>query len=143
MLLHVRRSQDILLKHLRRIAVRGGIGHAFNGSEQQARAFIERGFALGLGGELTYPRSRNIRRLAGTFDIDNFVLETDAPDIPPEWLPRDARRNTPGQVARIAGTFAELRHLSTVDTIDATGRNALRVLPRLAGALAQGAQPAA
>jgi TatD DNase family protein len=142
-LLHVRRSQDILLKHLRRIPVRGGIGHAFNGSEQQARAFIERGFALGLGGELTYTRSRNIRRLAGAFDIGNFVLETDAPDIPPEWLPRDARRNTPGQVARIAGTFAELRCISADDAIDATGRNAFRVLPRLAGAVGQGTQPAA
>ena len=49
-ILHVRRSADDLLKHLRRIAVPGGIAHAFNGSEQQAQAFVDLGFRLGFGG---------------------------------------------------------------------------------------------
>jgi len=55
-ILHVRRSQDMLLKHLRRIPVVGGIAHAFNGSEQQAQAFISLGFALGFGGAMTFTR---------------------------------------------------------------------------------------
>ena len=50
MLLHVRKSQDILLKHLRRHGRIGGIAHAFNGSAQQAQAFVDLGFALGMGG---------------------------------------------------------------------------------------------
>ena len=50
-LLHVRKSQDILLKHLRRHGRIGGIAHAFNGSAQQAQAFVDLGFALGMGGE--------------------------------------------------------------------------------------------
>ncbi len=37
--LHVRRSADVLLKHLRQIAVPGGIAHAFTGSLQQAHQF--------------------------------------------------------------------------------------------------------
>ena len=49
-LLHVRKSQDILLKHLRRHGRIGGIAHAFNGSAQQAQAFVDLGFALGMGG---------------------------------------------------------------------------------------------
>ena len=134
-LLHVRRSQDVLLKYLRRIAAPGGIAHAFNGSQQQARLFVERGFALGLGGEMTYERSRNIRRLAAGLDLSSFVLETDAPDIPPAWLPRDARRNAPFELPRIASTLAALRGLDAADVAAATTSNALRVLPRLAGAL--------
>src|SRR5690606_37390886 len=51
-LLHVRRSQDTLLKYLRRHPDVGGIAHAFNGSFQQAQQFVERGFALGLGGAM-------------------------------------------------------------------------------------------
>ena len=49
-LLHVRKSQDILLKHLRRHGRIGGIAHAFNGSAQQAQAFVDLGFALGMAG---------------------------------------------------------------------------------------------
>jgi len=48
-IVHVRRSADLLLKHLRRIEVPGGIIHAFNGSTQQADQFLARGFKLGLG----------------------------------------------------------------------------------------------
>src|SRR5690606_38734769 len=48
-LLHVRRSQDIILKYLRRFPEVGGIAHAFNGSDQQADQFVDLGFALGIG----------------------------------------------------------------------------------------------
>src|SRR3990167_1170119 len=72
-LLHVRRSQDTLLKYLRRIGVPGGIGHAFNGSFQQARAFIELGFKLGFGGAMTFPRALQIRRLATELPPDVLV----------------------------------------------------------------------
>lgn len=131
-LLHVRRSQDILLKYLRRIRVRGGIGHAFNGSPQQAQAFVDMGFALGVGGAMTYARALNIRRLFVAFGLEHLVLETDAPDIPPAWLPRESRRNEPAQVVRIAAALAELRQAGAQEVIAATGAAALRVLPRLA-----------
>src|SRR5690606_41032163 len=61
-LLHVRKSQDIVLKHLRRRERIGGIAHAFNGSFQQAEQFIEQGFALGIGGAMTFTRANQIRR---------------------------------------------------------------------------------
>ena len=63
-ILHVRRAVDLVLKELRRCPVRGGIAHAFNGSAQQAQMFIDLGFALGLGGALTYERSLRLRDLA-------------------------------------------------------------------------------
>lgn len=129
-LLHVRRSQDILLKYLRRIPTVGGIAHAFNGSAQQAERFIELGFALGMGGELTYTRSRNIRRLAVQHYPHAVVLETDAPDIPPSWLTGD-RRNEPAEVAGVAQCLAGLVGEPLEQVIAQTGQVALRVLPRL------------
>ena len=131
-LLHVRRSQDILLKYLRRIRVRGGIGHAFNGSPQQAQAFVDMGFALGVGGAMTYSRALNIRRLFADFGLESLVLETDAPDIPPEWLPTEHCRNEPAEVGRIAMSLSELRQMPVDEVVAATGATALRVLPRLA-----------
>ena len=135
-LLHVRRSQDIVLKHLRRKPrVRGGIAHAFNGSAQQAQGFIDQGCALGIGGAMTYPRALQIRRHAAGLPLEHLVLETDAPDIPPAWLHEPDRRNAPHQVARIAASLAALRAEPVEAVTAGTGATALRVLPRLAGVL--------
>ncbi len=129
-LLHCRRANDELLKHLRRIGVRGGIAHAFNGSRQQADAFIKLGFKLGFGGAFTWPRANNLRRLAAELPLDAIVLETDSPDIPPVWIGRG--RNAPGELPRIAQVLAELRGIDLGSVAEATTRNA-RELFRLAG----------
>ncbi len=139
-ILHVRRSADTLLKHLRTIRVQGGIAHAFNGSEQQALAFVNLGFKLGFGGAMTFERALQIRRLAQTLPMEAIVLETDAPDIPPHWLYRTAEqraagetsRNEPGELPRIAATLAELRGLSLQELAAATSANAFTALPGLA-----------
>jgi len=138
-ILHVRRSADTLLKHLRRIAV-SGIAHAFNGSEQQAEAFVKLGFRLGFGGAMTFERALQIRRLAQQLPAEALVLETDAPDIPPHWLYRTAgqraagevSRNEPAELPRIAATLAELRGWTLEQTAQTCSSNAHAALPRLA-----------
>ena len=141
-ILHVRRSADTLLKHLRRTPVPGGIAHAFNGSEQQALAFIALGFKLGFGGAMTFERALQLRRLAQTLPLQALVLETDAPDIPPQWLYRTAAQrqsdpdaavpNEPAQLPRIAQTLAALRGLSLSEVAEAAMANACVALPKLA-----------
>lgn len=133
-ILHVRRSHDILLKHLRRRPRIGGIGHAFNGSFQQAEQFIAQGFVLGMGGAMTFDRALQIRRLAQRLPLDALVLETDAPDIPPAWL-ESGSRNEPSSVAGVARVLAQIRGTTLDEVILRTGANALRVLPRLATVL--------
>lgn len=135
-LLHVRKAQDSILKFLRRCAVPGGIAHAFNGSLQQAEQFIALGFALGIGGAMTYPRALQIRRLATTIGLESLVLETDAPDIAPEWM-TGQRRNEPAEVRRIAEVFAELRGTQAAELINQTGTTVLRTIPRLSQAIGQ------
>jgi TatD DNase family protein len=121
-LLHCRRANDEILKHLRKIKVRGGIAHAFNGSPQQADAFIRLGFKLGFGGAFTWPRANNLRRLAIDLPLEAIVLETDSPDIPPVWVGRG--RNAPGELPQIAQTLAELRGLEVEAVAHATTHNA-------------------
>jgi TatD DNase family protein len=138
-IVHVRRSADSLLKHLRRVPVRG-IVHAFNGSEQQAGVFVELGFRLGFGGAMTFERALQIRRLAQTLPDYALVLETDAPDIPPHWLYRTAAqraagataRNEPAQLPRIAAALAGLRGWTLEQTAQQCRANAHAALPRLA-----------
>ncbi|WP_300317559.1 TatD family hydrolase [Accumulibacter sp.] len=128
-LLHVRRAVDQVLKNLRRIKVRGGIAHAFNGSRQQAEEFIKLGFKLGFGGALSYSGSTRIRRLAAELPLASIVLETDAPDMPPAWIA--GSRNTPLQLPRINEVLAALRGIDAGVLASATSANALAVLPEL------------
>ncbi len=140
-ILHVRRSSDALLHTLRQRPVRGGIAHAFNGSAQQAAQFIQQGFKLGFGGAITYERASKLRQLAQDLPLNSLVLETDAPDIPPQWLYRSAQersqgqpqgRNTSAELPRIAQVLAQLRGISLEALASATtanARQALRGLP--------------
>ena len=143
-ILHVRRSADGLLKQLRRIEVPGGIAHAFNGSDAQASQFAQRGFKLGFGGAMSFERALQIRRLATSLPADVPVLETDAPDIPPQWLyvkagereRRPPSRNEPAELPRIAQTLAQLRGWTLDQTAAITSANVRRALPRLAPLMA-------
>jgi TatD DNase family protein len=123
-ILHVRRSADMLLKGLRRWPVKGGIVHAFNGSTQQALDFVARGLR---------------RLLASTLPLHAIVLETDAPDIPPQWLYQTAALraqghaqgvNAPVQLPRIGAMLAQLRSMSEGALAQASSENATRALFR-------------
>ncbi|MFD2367293.1 TatD family hydrolase [Pseudoduganella sp. GCM10020061] len=129
-LMHVRRSQDMVLKHLRQVRPPGGIAHAFNGSFQQAHTYLDLGFRLGFGGAMTFTRALQIRRLAADLPLDAIVLETDAPDIAPAWV--HPARNSPEQLPAVGAVLAELRGTSSGDIALATSANAHAALPRLA-----------
>jgi TatD DNase family protein len=145
-LLHVRRSADRLLRHLRELAPSlpgnrwHGIAHAFNGSEQQAHEFFKLGFKLGFGGAMTFDTARQLRRLARDLPLSAIVLETDSPDIPPQWLYRTAGeraggqvqgRNEPAELPRIGAQLAALRGIGEYELACATTANALEALPKL------------
>ncbi|MCZ4306521.1 TatD family hydrolase [Zoogloeaceae bacterium G21618-S1] len=132
-ILHVRHAVEPIIRSLKKIGVGGGIAHAFNGSRQQADTLLAMGFKLGFGGTLTYAGSRRIRALAASLPLDAIVLETDAPDMPPEWA--RGQRNAPINLVRIAKTLADLRGELLADVIAATEINARRALPRLSALL--------
>lgn len=147
-ILHVRRSADHVLKHLRAVAGPGGkwlgIAHAFNGSPQQAQACIAIGLKLGFGGAMTFEAANQLRRLAASLPLEALVLETDAPDIPPQWLYTTAAQraagqpqgiNSPLELPRIGAVLAGLRGIPVAEIEAATTANALAALPRLKGLL--------
>lgn len=139
-ILHVRKSSDRLLKTLRQHRVVGGIAHAFNGSAQQAQAFIDMGFKLGFGGAITYERALKLRELAASLPLQALVLETDAPDIPPHWLYTTAEqraagqpqgRNSSAELPRIAAEIARLRGIGIEQLAQASAANARKALKGL------------
>lgn len=134
-ILHVRRAQDMVLKFLRKHRLHLGIAHAFNGSQQQALAYLAQGLALGFGGAMTFTRALQIRRLVSDLPAHAHVLETDSPDIAPHWV--HPGRNSPTELPALAKVFAQLRQSELADCVAQTSANVCRVLPRMAALLAR------
>ena len=128
-ILHVRKAQDAVLKGLRIYKPRAGIAHAFNGSNQQADQFIGLNMHLGFGGACTYTRALQIRRLAASIPLESLVIETDGPDIAPEWL--HPGRNEPSHLPRMAQAIADLRGIEISILSQATQGNVDLILRRL------------
>lgn len=124
--LHVRKAHEPMLKSLKTHATIGGICHAFNGSLQQAQRYMDLGFGFGFGGMLTYPNARHLRELAQALPLDHIVLETDAPDM--SGFSHRQQRNSPEYLPEVASVLAFLRGESPEDIIEATTRNAARLL---------------
>ena len=127
--MHVRKAQDPVLKGLRRFRPKSGIAHAFNGSFQQAEQFLGLNMCLGFGGAATFTRALQLRRLLQHLPDEAIVLETDGPDIAPEWI--NKQRNAPEHLARIAQCIAEIRAVSLSDLSEMTQINSERALPAL------------
>ena len=106
-ILHVRRAHAQVLATLRRIPVRGGIVHAFSGGIEEARRYRDLGFALGLGGMLTFERSTRLRALAVALPIESIVLETDAPDL--TVAAHHGERNSPEYLPDVLAALSQVR----------------------------------
>lgn len=125
-LLHVRKAHDEVLAMLRRHPVPGGIAHAFNGSLQQGRGYIDLGLKLGFGGMLTFERSSKLRRLAAELPLASIVLETDAPDI--TVAAHRGERNSPEYLPDVLAALAEVRDADPLDIAAQTTINARAIL---------------
>jgi TatD DNase family protein len=125
-ILHVRKAHDQVLATLRKHPVRGGIAHAFNGSLQQARQYIELGFKLGFGGMLTYERSTRLRTLARELPLEAIVLETDAPDL--TVASHHGERNSPEYLPECLHALAQVRDQNPETVARQTTANAMEVL---------------
>lgn len=139
-ILHAQQSIDRVIKGLRAQPPKTGIMHAFNGSLQQAETLIKLGLKVGLGGAVTFENAHHLRQLAKELPLEALVLETDAPEMPPQWRyqPRNKRQqseekglNSPAELPRIAAVIAEIRGLSLQALASATTQNVITVFPAI------------
>ena len=124
-IIHSRKSLDLVLKELRLRPSLSGVVHSFSGSQQQAKQLLDLGFYLGFGGPVTNTRATKLRSLVKTLPLDGLVLETDAPDQPD--ASHFGLRNESAWLVDIAHCFAELRNEPIEQIADVTTKNALNV----------------
>ncbi len=125
-ILHVRKAHDQTIQLLKQYAQKGGIIHAFNGSEQQAQQYIKLGFLLGVGGVITHTTATRLRTLFSKLPLSSLVLETDAPDMPLAGMQQS--RNTPENIPRILNILSELRSETTTEIAQKTTENVKNLL---------------
>jgi TatD DNase family protein len=132
LLIHCRRAFQDLLRIMREEHAEkvGGIMHAFSGSPETARECIRLGFAISVAGPVTYLNAVRPLDLVRSIPLEHLVLETDAPDMPPE--PYRGKANEPAYLVETARKVAEIKAVGLTELAEATNRNAERII-RLQG----------
>lgn len=105
-ILHERKSADLLLKAIRLRPGLRGAAHGFAGSAQQAAQFVAQGFYLGVGGAITHPRATRLRQVVAGLPLTSLLLETDAPNQPGHA--HLGERNEPAFIREPLAVLAEL-----------------------------------
>ncbi|WP_100643317.1 TatD family hydrolase [Alteromonas facilis] len=124
LIVHARKTHHLIHQRLSESRFVGrGIIHAFSGSIDLAKQYVERGFLLGIGGTITYPRAQKTRDAIRQIGLDAIVLETDSPDMP--LCGFQGQRNTPAQVVKVARTVSELLEEDFTTVCQKTSNNYL------------------
>lgn len=97
-----------------------GVMHCFTGSEEEARAYLDLGFHLGLGGVTTY-KNCALKDYLCNIPLDRIVLETDAPYLSP--VPYRGKRNEPAFMLDTARRIAEIYEMTLEEMAEITTRN--------------------
>ena len=99
--------------------------HCFTGDLEVARAFLDAGFTLGIGGVATFKRSDDVRAAIAYAPLDRLLLETDCPYLAPQF--KRGRRNEPSYLPAVAETVAQVKGLSLEEVAEATTATARRL----------------
>jgi len=113
-IIHTRKSLDIVLKYLRKFRDIRGLIHSFSGSEQQAKQLIDLGFYLSFGGPITYSRATRLHKLIKNIPLDAMLVETDSPDQPASIHYK--QRNEPAFIVEVIRKIAELKQVD-IDSV--------------------------
>lgn len=125
LIVHSVRANDTVAKILRRLRpASGGVIHAFSGSLQQAEAFWQLGFRLGIGGVISFERANKTREAVRDMPLEALLLETDAPDMPLQG--QQGAPNTPANLPIIAQLLADLRQQPLAHVASVLHESALR-----------------
>lgn len=129
-ILHHRNSHNELIRTLKaKKFTQGGIVHAFSGSVEVAKTYIDLGFKIGVGGGITYSRASKTRNTLAQLPINCLVLETDAPDMP--LMGKQGQRNSPEYLPEIFESLLSLRTETKQQLLQACYQNVCGTLANL------------
>lgn len=127
LVLHCRDAYPELIDFFRgetQITARGVV-HCFAGTLDEAKALLDLGFFLGIGGALTYPGAQELRETIRAIGLDRIVVETDSPYLPPQK--KRGRRNEPSYLKFTVRALSDLFDRTFQDVARITSANAIEL----------------
>ena len=125
-IIHMRNSEKEVLQIIQEFKNKvKGVFHCFSQDLEYANKVIEMGFLIGLGGIITYPKNNLLREVAAKLNLQNIVLETDAPFLPPQIA--RGKQNHPKYISYIANYLAEIKNETLINVANHTTKNALQL----------------
>ena len=128
LMIHCRKGQNEMVNMLRHYEgeLPGGVFHCFTGNEREAEELLAfDGFALGIGGVLTFKKSHLPEVLPAAVPLSRIVLETDSPYMAP--VPMRGQRNESAYVAYVLRRLAEVYGVEEQEVADATNITVERI----------------
>ena len=133
-MLHIRKAHGDTHKLLKSEKFKnGGIAHSFSGGIQEAKAFVNLGFKIGITGQVTNTNAKKLRNtlieLVKTVGLDSLVIETDCPDFTPVCChTTHGRRNTPANLLFVLDELSALLHLDKAELASHLWHNSQSIL---------------
>lgn len=127
LVVHSRDAAEETLRCLEEYKDQGlrGTIHCFSEDLSFAQTAISWGFALGIGGTITYPKNSTLRSVIRAVGLTHIILETDAPFLPPQII--RGKQNHPKYIRIIAEYIAEELTVSLDSIAQKTSANAEKI----------------
>ncbi|MDD2518503.1 MAG: TatD family hydrolase [Bacilli bacterium] len=98
--------------------------HCYSYDLETAQKIVKLGIKLGIGGIITFDKSKNLENVVKNIDLNHLLLETDSPYLSP--VPFRGKQNKPSNVRFIAEKIAEIKNIDVEKVIKSTSDNAIR-----------------
>jgi len=126
LIIHNREAQEDILAVLRASGTAAPVVmHCFTGDTEAARACLDAGYYLGIGGVATFKKSDAVRAAVAYAPLERLLLETDCPYLAPQF--KRGRRNEPSYLPAVAETVAAAKGLTVGEVAAATTATARRL----------------
>jgi len=103
-----------------------GIVHRFAGDLNHLKKVLDMGMYISFNGDITYPEwNETLLKVIAAVPNDAFLLETDAPYMPPKVL-EDQKICDPTMIPHIVQVIADIKKMDPQEVCDITYKNALR-----------------
>lgn len=101
----------------------GTLLHCFSPTEDLVRLVLENGYKVAFGGNITYKRAASFQKYMEMIPIEQIVIETDSPYLPPD--PLRGTINTSKNLPIILEKLAEYKHMPVEKIGEIVYRNSL------------------
>ena len=120
--IHSREATQETFDIIKSSNVRRGVIHAFSGSVDFARRYIDMGFYIGVGGVVTFKNGRKLVEVVQEIPLERILIETDSPYLSPE--PVRGTVNNSQNLKYIVEKISDIKQISPQKVAKITSENA-------------------